>query len=72
MASAKPSSVLELVTNLAACCTSELAFPIAMLTPLRLNMNTSFGMSPMVAIFAVGTFSISARTLTASPLFAFG
>ena len=55
MASAKPSSLLERVTNLAACCTSELALPIAMLTPPRLNINTSFGISPMVAIFAVGT-----------------
>ena len=72
MASAKPSSLLELVTNLAACCTSELAFPMAMLTPLRLNINTSFGISPIVAIFAVGTCSISESTLTTSPLLAFG
>ena len=54
MASAKPSSVFEVVTNVAACCTSALALPMAMLTPLRLNMSTSFGMSPMVAICAVG------------------
>jgi len=47
-------------------------FPMAMLTPLRLNMKTSFGISPIVAIFAVGTCSISERTVTTSPLLAFG
>jgi hypothetical protein len=35
MAAAKPSSVLDDVTNVAARCTSALAFAIAMLTPLR-------------------------------------
>jgi hypothetical protein len=47
---ANPSSWLEAVTNVAAFCTSLLALPIAMLTPLFLNISTSFGMSPIVAM----------------------
>ena len=72
MASANPSSVLDVVTNFAACCTSALALAMAMLTPLRSNMSTSFGMSPMVAICAVGIASSADRALITSPLFAFG
>ena len=50
IARANPSSVFDVVTNVAACCTSSLALAIAMLRPLRSNMSTSFGISPIVAI----------------------
>ena len=47
---AKPSSSLEAVIRRAACCTSRLALPIAMLRPEWANISTSFGMSPIVAM----------------------
>src|SRR5579864_116911 len=72
MASANPSSVFDVVTNVAACCTSALALPMAMLTPLRRNMRTSLGMSPMVAICEAGMVSSADRTPITSPLLALG
>ena len=50
IALAKPSFSFVSVTNVADFCTSGLAFPMAMLTPLLLNIRTSLGMSPKVAI----------------------
>jgi hypothetical protein len=41
-----------------------------MLKPERLNMSTSFGWSPIVAIFAVGTPRWHDRNSTTAPLFA--
>src|SRR5579862_3772246 len=48
---AKPSSSYESVTADACCFTSSGALPIAMLNPAGRNISTSFGWSPMVAIF---------------------
>ena len=50
----EPLSSLEPVTWRAARCTSGLALPMAMLMPLRANIRTSLGMSPIVAIFSAG------------------
>jgi hypothetical protein len=47
---AKPSSSFVVVTQRAARLTSSLALPIAMLSPDWVNMSTSLGMSPIVAI----------------------
>ena len=51
---AKPSSSLVVVTRRAACRTSWLALPMAMLSPEWANMSTSSGMSPIVAICSDG------------------
>src|SRR5664280_1192310 len=72
IALAKPSSSFEAVTNVADFCTSGLALPIAMLTPLFLNIRTSFGMSPMVAIWLGGMLQSCENIPTTSPLFALG
>ena len=71
-ARANPSSVFEGVTCLAWCFTSGLALPIAMLTRLPLNICTSLGMSPMVAIWSRGMDSRWERYFTTMPLLASG
>ena len=71
-ARANPSSVFDDVTNVAARRISALALAMTMLVPLRSNIRTSFGMSPIVAMCSVGMASSVERTLTTSPLFAGG
>src|ERR1700674_1259083 len=51
---ATPSSSFEPVTKFASDCTSLLALPIAILIPLFLNIRTSLGISPSVAILVLG------------------
>src|SRR5438552_14078756 len=70
IAFANPSCSLELVTKRACRCTSGLAFPMAILSPLFLNINTSFGMSPMVTICTGGMDSACESTSTTCPLLA--
>ena len=72
IALANPSSWFELVIKVANICTSLPAFPIAMPTPLFLNINTSFGMSPIAAIWSGGVPQICENIATTSPLLAFG
>ena len=64
MAFANPSSSFEVVTNFASRCTSGLALPMAMLSPVYINISTSFGMSPIVAICAGGMDSTWDKTAT--------
>src|ERR1700681_2500468 len=72
IAFAKPSSSWEAVTTSACACTSRLAFPIAMPRPLLRNISTSFGMSPIVAIWLTGTDSSFESVVTTVPLSAAG
>src|SRR6202040_3169712 len=55
IALAKPSLLYESVTAAACALTSSEALPMAILKPDRLNISTSFGWSPMVAISSAGT-----------------
>ena len=58
--------------QLACACTSGLALPIAMLSPLLRNISTSFGMSPMVAISPRGIDRSFDSVVTTVPLLASG
>src|SRR5271170_4192864 len=69
---AKPSFSLLSVTALACALTASLALPMAMERPLLRNIETSFGMSPMVAICAGGIFMSLDRVSTTFPLLASG
>ena len=69
---AESVSWFDAVTNVASFCTSLLALPMAILIALFLNINTSFGMSPIVAILSGPIPQICENIATTSPLFAFG
>ena len=69
---AKPSFSLLSVTALAWAFTSSLELPMAMEKPLARNMETSFGMSPMVAIWAGAMIRSLDRVATTVPLVASG
>jgi len=69
---AKPSFSLLSVTALACAFTSSLELPIAMEKPLLRNIRTSFGISPIVAIYAGGMFRSFDRVVTTVPLLACG
>ena len=63
---------LLFVTKSAACRTSGLAFPMAILRPLRSNIATSLPPSPMTAISSSGIANSFASSDSATPLFASG
>ena len=69
---AKPSSSLRAVTRRAERRTPGSALPIAMLRPEWANINTSFGMSPIVAICSGGTSYRAERYCATQPLLASG
>jgi len=71
-ASGEPSCSFVAVTRRAARWTSELALPMAMLNPLSANIRTSLGISPMVAICAVGIPMSFDKSATTPPLLACG
>jgi hypothetical protein len=67
---AKPSFSLLSVTTLACAFTSSLELPIAIENPPLLNITTSFGMSPIVAIWSGRMWKNLAKVVTTVPLFA--
>ena len=60
---AKPSSSWDVVTCVACRCTSSFALPMAMLRPLGLNIGTSLGWSPIVAMAVHRDFQVSRQPL---------
>jgi hypothetical protein len=58
----------DVVTKLACRCTSGLVVPMAILSPLRLNIRTSFIWSPIVAMRCGATLRYFASRSTTAPL----